>query len=120
VRALHDAVKEVEEGVRHFRELEGRQPGQDELVPLHELRQESSLLAQALSLVNVAAESEHLFTQCELLPIRWLLIRIQPTPSCCQSQHYFENELENCFRQQMSNTQSSHTSSHLSSRWPAP
>ncbi len=70
VRALHDAVKEVEEGVRHFRELEGRQPGQDELVPLHELRQESSLLAQALSLVNGAAESGHLFTQCESLPIR--------------------------------------------------
>ncbi|WWC68040.1 uncharacterized protein I206_101959 [Kwoniella pini CBS 10737] len=65
---IHAALREVEEGIRHLRELQGVQVESDDLTDLHALRQESALLVQALSLsLNSAKDSGcSLFTQGEV------------------------------------------------------
>jgi hypothetical protein len=64
---LRDALQEIEEGVRHVRELQGSQPSAGDLVVLHELRQEAVLLNEAISLALEAARSSgwSLFTDGE-------------------------------------------------------
>ncbi|WRT64694.1 uncharacterized protein IL334_001628 [Kwoniella shivajii] len=47
---IHGALREVEDGIRQLRELRGTQVRTDDTTVLHELRQETSILVQALSL----------------------------------------------------------------------
>ncbi|WVQ83143.1 hypothetical protein IAT38_005281 [Cryptococcus sp. DSM 104549] len=64
---IHSALREVEDGIRQLRELQGRQVQAIDLEAVHELRQETTLLVQALSLaLNSAKDAECLlFTQDE-------------------------------------------------------
>ncbi|WWD21566.1 hypothetical protein CI109_106052 [Kwoniella shandongensis] len=65
---IHNALREVEEGIRQLRELQGVQVQTNDLTALHELRQETSLLIKALSLALDQAKSAQcfLFTHDEI------------------------------------------------------
>ncbi|WVQ75947.1 hypothetical protein IAR50_005582 [Cryptococcus sp. DSM 104548] len=65
---IHRALTEVEDGVRQLRELQGRQCRNEDLAAVHDLRQETTLLTQALSktLDSVTDSGCSLFTQVEI------------------------------------------------------
>ena len=51
-RKLQDALKQIEEGIEYFRNLEEKAVGHDGLTTVQDLRQEVGLLMQALCRVN--------------------------------------------------------------------
>ncbi|KAK8847475.1 hypothetical protein IAR55_005333 [Kwoniella newhampshirensis] len=64
---IHNALREVEEGVRQLRELQGAQVSTNDLAYVHELRQETTLLIKALSALDEAKDADcFLFTRDEL------------------------------------------------------
>ncbi|ODO08666.1 midasin [Cryptococcus wingfieldii CBS 7118] len=65
---IHRALAETEEGMRQLRELQGRQCRNEDLAAVHDLRQETNLLSQALSktLDSVTDSTCSLFTQTEM------------------------------------------------------
>ncbi|WWC86817.1 uncharacterized protein L201_001696 [Kwoniella dendrophila CBS 6074] len=64
---IHTALVEIEEGIRQLRELQGVQVKSNDMVVLHELRQETTLLVQALSLALDSSNGSNclIFTQAE-------------------------------------------------------
>ncbi|WWD07578.1 hypothetical protein V865_005679 [Kwoniella europaea PYCC6329] len=64
---MHSSLREIEEGIRHLRELQGAQADSVDTTVLHELRQETTLLIQALSsALNSSKDSDSLiFTEAE-------------------------------------------------------
>ncbi|WVQ98136.1 hypothetical protein IAU59_005258 [Kwoniella sp. CBS 9459] len=65
---MHSALREVEEGIRQLRDLQGIQARPQDTSAVHELRQETNLLIQATSLVLSAVDSSGclLFTNDEI------------------------------------------------------
>ncbi|WVW78385.1 hypothetical protein I302_100339 [Kwoniella bestiolae CBS 10118] len=64
---IHSSLREVEEGIRQLRELQGVHVNSSDMTTIHELRQDASLLVQVLSsALNSSRECNSLiFTQAE-------------------------------------------------------
>ncbi|OCF32527.1 midasin [Kwoniella heveanensis BCC8398] len=54
---IHSALREVEEGIRQLRDLQGVHPPSEETAVIHELRQETTLFVEAVSLVLKSVRS---------------------------------------------------------------
>ena len=65
IRRVQDALREVEEGIRHWTELQGSQPAPEDLAIVHDSIEDTVSLVEALSGIVAAVRSSEcsLFTQ---------------------------------------------------------
>lgn len=96
---LREALREVEEGVRHFRELQGVQISTSDLTAVHEFRQEIGLLVTAieLALSSTRAAEWSLFGHDEASLINRLGDLLQRIVATCEARTAASPELRHLF-----------------------